>query len=216
MRTVCLFAPLAVTLSIAGAATADSVNIASNSQASTEKLGAYSGSITYSALTASTGTLVFSLTNTTSPALGGFITGFVFDLNSAAANANVVLSAASHGTLTNAANQNAAPFGSYELGAAIGGSFLGGGNPTSGIAVGATGTFSFNVTASDAGALNAHSFLNASRTYPMVVRFRGFANGGSDKVPGQENAPENIPLPSAAAIGLAGLGVIASPRRRRA
>ena len=76
--------------------------------------------------------------------------------------------------------------------------------------IGATGTFTLSVTGPDANSLTAADFVSqpSSSGEVFVVRFRGFADGGSDKVPG-----EIIPAPSAMCLlGFAGL---AATRRRR-
>ena len=92
---------------------------------------------------------------------------------------------------------------------AIGGSFLGGGNPNPGIGVGQTGMFTFNITASDAGVLTALDFLTGgSFDFNFLVRFRGFQDGGSDKVGGIV-----VPLPPALTLGLLGLACMGAARR---
>ncbi|MBX3389378.1 MAG: hypothetical protein KF691_07970 [Phycisphaeraceae bacterium] len=164
--------------------------------------GSYTGSLSYSA---GTSELTIVLKNT-SPALnGGFITGFVFNIMSADAGAFSTLITFTHPFL-NLFNESASPYGNYKGGAALGGDWLGGGSPNAGIAVGATGTFVFKITASDAGSLTDASFLsipNASEAF--LVRFKGFVNGESDKV--------TIPAPGA--FALLGLGGLVAARRRR-
>ena len=141
-------------------------------------------------------------TNTSAPANGGFITGFVFAIDSADDGAaGSLLPGASHPLFLNTGPQAAPPFGGFDAGAALGGDWTGGGSPAGGIAVGATGDFNFNITASDFASLTASSFINGPDDYNFVVRFRGFVNGASDKVPGQI-----VPAPGALALlGIAGL-----------
>ena len=57
--------------------------------------------------------------------------------------------------------------------------------------------------------LSAAAFASESAPYSIVVRFRGFDNGGSDKVPGVL-----VPAPGAAGM-LAAAGLAMGTRRRR-
>lgn len=193
---------LAAFVLAAPAAMADVVPFWSNPSASTDGLGAYSGTASFDVTGATTGVLTVMLTNVSPPANGGKITGVVFNLASADANAAAVLTGATHPFLNTGA-ESASPFGVFEAGAALGGSWLGGGSPNAGISVGMTGTFTFSVSATDAAELSAGDFLSDG----LVVRFRGFANGGSDKVPA-------VPAPAAGVmLGLLAAGV--AVRRRR-
>jgi hypothetical protein len=82
--------------------------------------------------------------------------------------------------------------------------------------VGATETFTFDVVASDASTLDTMDFLSGSSEFDFVVRFRGFENGGSDKVPATTTV---IPLPAPivlAAIGLPMAGLMSWRSRRKA
>jgi len=210
-RTCAMVAATVLSMVCADAARADIILIQSNSGASTEGLGTFTGSIDYAfdAIDGD-GRLIITLTNTSPAGNGGFLTGFVFNINSVDANASATLVSGSPVTLINAPNQNGAPFGNpYDGGAALGGNFLDGGNPSAGIAVGATGTFEFEVNACDASTLTASSFLSGPFEYDFLVRFRGFADGGSDKVP----AEKAIPGPSA--ILMACIGILMIGRRRR-
>ncbi|HMN42149.1 MAG TPA: hypothetical protein PKE29_14990 [Phycisphaerales bacterium] len=195
---------------LSGVAGASFVQIQSNSPGSTDGLGKYVGSITYTANTVTSGTLVISLTNTNTPVEGGYITGVVFNIPGIDATANSALASANpSGFLQLGPTASASPYGTYEAGAALGGSWLGGGSPNGGVGVGQTGTFTWTITAADAGSLTANSFLVGGSSPAPLVRFKGFANGGSDKVPGQL-----IPTPGAGVLaGLAGL--VAMRRRRR-
>lgn len=191
---------------LAGAASADIINISGSVPDSTEGTGAtFSGTIDYTFNGGSSGTVIISLTNDTPPAVGGFLTGFLFNINSADAARAAALTATTDADFLDTGSDSGAPFGSFDAGAALGGNWLGGGSPNPGLAVGASGTFTFAVTASDAGSLTASSFITGPNEFNFVVRFRGLAGDGSDKVP--------VPAPaSAALLGLAGL---AASRRRR-
>lgn len=165
-----------------------------------EGYGAFSGSIAYSS-----NTLTITLTNDASSAAGGKITGLVFNING---NASAMLASTTYAAFADlGANPSASPFGTFDAGAAMGGSWSGGGSPAAGIAIGDTGVFTFNVTGAGAGSLTAASFIEGGNGSNFAVRFRGFANGGSDKTLGHV-----VPTPgSLALLGLAGLGL----RRRR-
>lgn len=204
----CAYAAVAAGLAVSSSAMASVIAIGSNSPSSTEGLGAFTGSMNYSYVSGNTGTLVISLTNTSAPANGGKLTGFVFNINSLDAGASASLNAGASHPFSNLFNESAAPFGTYRAGAALGGSFLGGGSPNSGIAIGATGTFTFTITASDASSLTASSFFSTPANFAFIARFKGFLDGGSDKVPGL-----NIPAPGA--LALVGAGALVARRRRR-
>jgi len=194
-------------------ARADLINIMSDSSSSTDGLGSFTGTIAYSYnAIESIGELTVTLTNTSDPSNGGLITGLIFNINSGDANASATLDTATHPFL-NAPNQSGVPFGDpYDAGAALGGSFLGGGSPAGGIVVGATGTFTFDVTASDASSLTAMSFITGPFEHDFLVRFKGFENGGSDKVPAQPGP--SAPGPSA--LTVLACGMLFRSRRRAA
>lgn len=176
----------------------------SNPAQSTSALGAYLADLSYVSQTATTGKLTIAITNTTPTALGGFLTAMVFNAPASVSALTLFSGPVNFSLLSNV---SASPYGTYQYGASTSSSFEGGGSPSRGLAVGATGTFVFNVTASNAASLTASSFLIGGDD-AFVVRFRGFANGGSDKVPGTL-----VPTPgSAALLGLA--GVVAARRKR--
>lgn len=197
-------------LSIAGSALADQVTLAGNYAASSSNLGTFTGTLSYVVDNATTGTLTFNLTNTTA-AGGGYITGLVFNLPSVG---DAVLASTTNPAFINTGAESASPFGTFDAGAALGANWLGGGSPTAGVGVGQSITLTFTVTASNAAALSAAQFIGYAGETNIALRFRGFANGGSDKVPVTSNPPPPVvPAPSAAA-GLA-FGVLAAGRRRR-
>ena len=188
------------------AAQAGSIEIFSDEANSTDGLGSFTGSVDYVYDSDSgLGFLTITLTNTSDPENGGFITGFLYNIVSDDRDASATLVSASHPYEDATDNGlNGAPFGNpFDAGAAIGGAFLGGGDPNGGIAVGDTGIFGFEIMAFDAADLTALSFLVGGRyEFNFIVRFRAFNDGGSDKVPAAI-----IPLPPAFAWG--GVGLIA-------
>ncbi len=194
---------------------AGSIEMFSDEANSTEGLGSFTGSLAYEFDPfADIGFLTVTLTNTSDPDNGGFITGFVFNIASADDDASATFTSGSHPfeNLTDG-GLKAEPFGNpFDAGAALGGAFLGGESPTDGIAVGDTGIFEFDVMAFDAADLTALSFLSGGPyEFNFIVRFRGFENGDSDKVPGTI-----IPLPPGLALGGLGLlGAMFGARRVR-
>jgi hypothetical protein len=188
------------------------INIESNSEDSAEGLGSFTGIIEYVADSAigTQGLLTINLTNTTPASIGGFITGFVFNIASSDPNATATLTSATH-PFVGVTNHQAPPFGSsFTAGAALGGNWAGGGQPQLGIGIGSTGTFSFDVFASDASLLNPMSFLSGPYDHNFVVRLGGMIDGGSDKVPAVPSNP--VPAPGALAMLIAA-GLV-MPRRR--
>ncbi|HZW10643.1 MAG TPA: PEP-CTERM sorting domain-containing protein [Phycisphaerales bacterium] len=204
--TARLVAMGAIVCALGSAASADIVGISGSIGDSTEQTGAtFSGSIDYTFNGGSNGTVVITLNNDTPPAVGGYLTGFVFNIDSIDPTVAAALSSATNANFLDTGNEAAPPFGNYLAGAALGADWTGGGSPNGGIPVGGSAMFTFAVTASDAGSLSASSFVNGPNEFDFVARFRGLSNGGSDKVP--------VPAPSAAA--LLGLGGLAAIRRRR-
>ena len=171
-----MMAPLAV---------ADTVEIAGNMQQSTENLGSYCGSVCYEFQGDGTGLLSITLKNRTDEEIGGFLTGFLFNINSDDPDASAEYQENAKYPDFEAASGSGEPFGDFDAGAALGGNFLGGGNPNGGVPVGAETTFEFIVTADDAETLTALDFLTGPNEYNFIVRFRGMdeSTAGSDKVP---------------------------------
>jgi len=197
---------VALTVSAAQAGTVTQLNIFGSG--GTEGIGSYTGVIKYD----NDGFLDISLTNTSTFGNGGFITGLAFNIDG---NANATYAPIGGDTFSNLTNPSTAPFGTFEEGAAIGGNWLGGGNPNSGIAFGVTRTFRFNITGADTALLTASSFISqtSSAGESVVVRFRGYSPNGSDKVPGHPGTV--IPTPAAAGAGLALLSLLGLRRRQR-
>ncbi len=187
-------------------ASADIVNIVSDTNNSTEGLGNFTGTLQYDYQMENMGLLTVIMLNTSDEANGGWITGLIFNFGTSDENATADLAGATH-PFGNAPGQNGAPYGDpFMGGAALGGNWQGGGDPSLGIGVGESGTSSFDITAIDADLLSAGSFLQGPYDFNFIVRFRGFENGGSDKVPA---------VPAPGAFALLGLGVLTHRRRSR-
>lgn len=170
---------------------------------STENIGEFEANVEWSG-----DDLSVALTNTSPLANGGYITGFLINLPS---GASFEVAWTDSGLEFLAATDSAysgAPYGSFDYGYALGGNFLGGGKPSIGIGVGETGNFLFSdwesvegLTEEDFVAHFDHDEPNASN---FLVRFRGFEDGGSDKVMGgYEDEPEidipGLPTPPSSA-----------------
>jgi hypothetical protein len=198
---------------------ADLIHIASDQ--GLHGLGFFQGSLAYTVTDATHGTLTVTLTNTSPTANGGYLTGFVLN-NPGGQITKVSLAGPAAFALLGGPKFNnginAAPFGRFDLGAAVGGSFEGGGNAQSGLGVGQTGTFVFSLTGTALNSLTAQSFGQALSAgpgdgkgdEPFVARFRGFKHGDGDKVPDTvvHDSPEpgTLVLAGAALVSLAGYG----------
>jgi hypothetical protein len=201
---------------LASVASADVVNINGSSLSSIENTGAsFWGSLQYDYDDGDDGVLTVTLTNTTSSSVGGYLTGFVFDITSTDNDFEAELGEASNDNFKDTGSESANPFGNFDAGAAIQSNWSGGGNPALGLAAGQTGIFEFEIEASDASSLTASSFLGEFGNW-FAVRFRGLNNGGSDKVLG--NTIVVVPLPATALAGVSMLGIclgVRTARRRR-
>lgn len=199
--------------------------ISGDTAASTDGLGNFTGELTYTPDTTSA-MLEVELTNTSPAANGGFITAFLLN-NPLNLISNVSLSSTdSDFSLLGLSDngEDGAPFGQFDFGASTGGGFEGGGDPSLGIAVTSTETFTFTLTGIDLNTLTDESFVDAVSVPPgagegvqfFVVRFRGFEDQGSDKVPGTPGEP--IPEPGTLLLigsGLVGLGAGTYRRRKK-
>jgi hypothetical protein len=199
----------------AGVASAAVVNIFD--EACLENLGDFSGTLDYISTDATSATLTVTLTNTSPVDNGGFITAFVFN-NPSNLITDVSLTTATGLTtlLGGSTFQDlvaASPFPNFDIGASVGGDnasgFEAGGSPNDGIAVGSTGSFSFGLTGTSLDTLDTNSFVNATvhdNVYGdifMLVRFRGFEDGLSDKcIAGVVPIPATLPLLGSGLLGL--------------
>jgi hypothetical protein len=182
-------------------------------------LGHFTGSLTYNQ---STATLSVTLTNTSDPSTGYFLTAFAFG------NPGDKITGVSFTTTDNRYQLigggtyqdqiSAPPFGTADIGAsATSGSWDSGGQPN-GLTPGQSATFTFKFTGAGVNSLTEKDFLNALTEDPegggpvfLPVRFRG--GQGSDKV-----GAIVVPEPTSLAVVLSGLipvGLVAVSRFRR-
>ncbi len=193
-----------VALTSLAAASGAHASLIFGSSSSLEGLGSYTGSMTwtYGGLGSGAGTLAISLTNTSPGANGGFLTGFAFNVVD---GVGLSLTSAPNATWYGVSHVPANPFPNFDFGAALEGNWLGGHSPNPGIAAGSTGALTFRVLGNDAllASLSDASFFDTSNGYGFAARFRGFQDGGSDKVMGDVIV---TPLPQT--LGLAGAGVL--------
>lgn len=193
-----------------GAALAGSVDFHSDANSTTNAAwtgASLEGTIDYSHTSGSNGVLTFSLTNNSGASVGGFLTGIVFNIGSADANASASLSSASDNDFKDTGAEAANPFGMFDAGAALKANWSGGGKPSKGLGVGASMTLVFDIVASDASSLTAMSFLGDGSD--IALRFRGLNNDASDKLQGTLNDPSLtvVPLPAPVLAGGAMLGL---------
>lgn len=197
-------AALALAGVLSTVAAADSIYVNGLVSASTEGLGKFSATLDYSVLPSGDGQLVVTIANKSPDPNGGFLTGFMFNFVSEDPDAVAILQPGALFPFSNATG-SAAPFGNFEAGAALGGNWLGGGSPNGGIPIGLSGTFTFLIIAEDAASLTAEDFVKGPNQYNFVVRFRGFNNGGSDKVPGVQTCACDYNVDGAVDFGDLGL-----------
>ena len=188
-------------------ASASFTTIEGNTALSTEGLADFTGTLDYQFLGGNQGQLTVTLTNTTDASVGGYLTAFMFRTPQSFGGFTSSLVSSTYAGMTNIpAGSNGSPFpGPWLGGAGLGATWLGGGSPNGGVAVGSTGQWVFSITGVMASALDAVNFVDGD-AYAFIVRFRGLTDGGSDKVPAA------TPAPGALVLGAMGL---AFSRRRR-
>ena len=199
-------------LGVSTSASASVIEIFGDRDNSARDLADFTGTLTYDFVLGDTGQLTVDLTNQVSPDFGGFLTAFVFSVASVDSNISAVLTSTTNAFFSDAQDQMAGSFGGpYLGGAGLNGGFLGGGDPRNGIGRGESGTFTFDITASDAESLSAVDFIvGGPLEFNFLARFRGVGDNGrsSDMVPG-----EVVPAPGV--LALLGIAALGQRRRRR-
>lgn len=192
-------------------------------------LGVFEAQFSYVVNDSGHALLTFQLLNTSPTGNGGYITGFAFNApNGVITGITLMGTNASFKLIGGPAFDggiNAAPYGKFDVGAALGGDFLGGGQPSPGVGVGESAAFTFALTGQELDSLTAASFARELSSSvksdepgaAVVVRFRGFLDGGSDKVPGGPAGVETTPEPATAVLAVTGgvLGLLWHVRRRK-
>ena len=169
-----------------------------------------------SAYSSTSARLDVTITNTSASANGGYITGIAFNNPS-----NKITNVYGFDSINPAFaliggpdyrdDISASPFGTFDIGAALGADFLGGGGPGEGIQVNGSELFQFFFTGTGLNTLNELSFTKeysegSSKSAFLLVRFKGFINEGSDKVPGTTDP--GVPLPEPGTMLLLGIGLV--------
>lgn len=200
----------------------------------TGTLGSFEGTFAYDP---DTDSVLVSLTNTSPVATGGFITAFAFNLPDDVVG-DAVLSLTTDPEfqlLFGVDSIEAHPLGFFDIGATTDPgdppphppghdpSWLGGGDPSRGIGVGATASFTFalDLIGPEPTTDQIFSVLSIPTSpghdgYPFAVRFRGFTvppgADDSDKVVGGAAVPE----PGSLLLLASGASALLARRRRRA
>ena len=144
------------------------------------------------------------VTNTSLPINGGFVTAVAFDLAGAASITGVTTTDSDFSLTPSPSSTGGSidvnPNGTREFVMSLSNAYLGGGNPTSGIGAGLSATFTFSLGGNMTGVTEANVLTSS------LVRFRGFADDGSDKDRVVVGVPEPATLLMLGA-GLVGVGL---------
>jgi len=197
---------IAVTAACGAAEASTSVEVYTPCE-STEGIGSFAATVTYSYTSGTSASLTILMENDTALALGGYITAFALKVSPSLTGFSFVSSTNPNFSAL-VGPVSAPPFGTFEAGVSTGGDWTGGGSPLGGIAAGQSALFSFGVTGSAAllAGLDARSIFGVDDDPLMAVRFRGGAvNDWSDKV------TACLPAPGAVAL----LGIAGAFRSRR-
>jgi hypothetical protein len=200
-KKLIIFAFILLAACSGGKASATMISLLGNN--GVEGLGSFTGNLSYTPIDAHTATLTISLTNTSPAANGGYLTALVFNNpGNDITGVSLATTAAAFQVLGAPSFKNsisASPYANFDIGASTGQGFLGGSGPKTGLAPGQSATFTFNLTGNLLSELTTLSFtheLSADGQF-LLARFRGFDNGGSDKVPGfAATQATHAPIPS--------------------
>ena len=129
-------------------ATISFIGNTSNASESPPTGATFSADLTYSFSSSIAATLTIDITNTTPAPIGGRLTAFVLNNPGDNITGSTLSTAPATWTQLGLGDVSGAPFGHFDLGASSTGDFEGGGNPNTGLAVGETGSFVFNLTGS--------------------------------------------------------------------
>lgn len=211
-NTTVLGAAFAAT--VTGSLAADVILVTTDNAMSSNSTsyGIASGSLSWMSVGGGNYSLTLTLTNEST--VGGFLTAIAFDAPSSAGSSGFVFENAPGSGLSNAwdnlSSVNTAPFGSRDYGASVTNQWLGGGAPTSGLAAGDTGIWTWSGFVGNDHLTGADFIADQN----FLLRFRGFDNGASDKVPLRMLPPDDV-VPGIAGIPvLLGVGLIGRRRRR--
>lgn len=236
MLKATIFHGLALTaaLVLTGPASAGPISLQGDMAQSTSGLCHFTASLSYTAGDATHGALSLVITNTTDSGVGGYLTAFVLNNpgNAVTGITSVTTDFGNFQVLGGPGFQNGvngAPYGQFDLGAGLGGSFEGGGSPNSGIGIGLTGHFEFALTGVGLDGLTTASFVNELSVPPgqgmgpqfFVARFKGLFDDIEGDVLGPQDLPDSdkvpalgTPEPSGLLLATLGVGLLGLRRRR--